>query len=160
MVSAARRKAIKTYIKRTEDYRKWFAKIPRKQVQLDEVIVLSKDAQRLFTQWCDKHGVSARDEYGDLNIWSKNHKGERFPVPVHCGSVGCVMGWAENTYFHLKKVKADERDVSVYFGTEDESTPYGDTLFDTKNEDNAASDYAEALLRLDGRILELKALLE
>jgi hypothetical protein len=164
------------YIKRTEDFRKWFAKIPDDQIDLDRVIEVSAKAEKQFKQWAKQMKANIRNymgfdndnEVSDATLWKDldvkmeseealkqltDKTGKRWAVPINCGSIGCVMGWAEYSYFPQKKIRDD---VETYFGTSEYRTEHA-SLF-VERQDGEVEQKQEALRRLDMRIIELKAL--
>jgi len=169
---------IKDYIKRTEEFRKWFAKIPADQVNLNFDIDISDTAWHRFKNWLIGRDVRA-DLIEDRICFDSDEedtrqtrkakikemdfeddeakcrvKGEQFAVPVNCGTVGCVRGWSEWSYMPL--VKAKEDCGEEFFGTNRYQTLTGDILF-AERKDAEIDDKQEALRRLDLRIIELKA---
>jgi hypothetical protein len=159
------------YIKRTEDFRKWFATIPDDQIQLDTVMEVSAKVEKQWKRWLKQMKVDVRkfmgyaEDISDREVFADLDAGEeelkhlkkgntRFAVPIKCGSVGCVMGWAEYSYFPTKKIDAD---VGDYFGTEAYPPEDDNNLFAERKNENL-EEKQEALQRLDRRIIQLKAL--
>lgn len=148
-------------IKRHEEFRAYLAQVPEDQVDLGIVMEPSDKADALFRKWAKANGFGEEDlpdkdelvDGGTLNE-IKDKKGNRWPVPIKCGSVGCVQGWLEYSYLPLKGIK----DTPWQFlAIEKYPTSMSDILFDSAVNEHEMTGRQEALLRLDLRIAELKA---
>ena len=159
-MSTERRKEISMYLKRTRDFRAWFARLPEDVIRLDVVMTTTEKAVERATRWAKRNGIETDEEWGwgiddALSHWQDGIANKPFRVPLTCGSVGCVMGWAEYSYIPGMQSRDGAAD---YFGTEAIETASSQYLFAGRRHPNL-SQRAEALQRLDTRIAELQDLL-
>lgn len=129
-------------LKHSLHFQSWFKRrVPAKAVDLDSILTTVSDKGSRGPMFDERHAykivaTAARDK-------KKVHS---------CGTVGCVLGWAEFAYFPMIGLDANTTKLNSYFGVVDGF----DELFATTRLEEKDSGKKTALARLRKHIALLR----